>query len=174
MENLSNSLIYFIFLSFLGNLKKMESNKDEASKCISIAKTALSSGDYTKALRFAEKSIRLYPTSHGEQLVTLIKKNSNNNEPKKHTTTSTSKPQQQKQSIPEPAQERKYTIEQVRAVKTILACGRDYYKVLSVEKTATDSQIKKAYRKVNLFIIIINLNTILINIIVASLTIPPR
>lgn len=128
----------------------MESNKDEATKCISIAKTALGTGDYAKALRFAEKSVRLYPTSQGEQLVTLIKK-------QQHTGTSSSKSSSKASSTssqtftakkPEPAQERKYTTEQVRAVKTILACGRDYYKVLSVEKTATDSQIKKAYRKV--------------------------
>lgn len=129
----------------------MESNKDEASKCISIAKVALGTGDYAKALRFAEKSIRLYPTSQAEQLVTLIK-NQSKNEPNKQAssprTSSSSSASHKQASGSESTQERKYTAEQVRAVKTILACGRDYYKVLAVEKTATDAQIKKAYRKV--------------------------
>lgn len=130
----------------------MESNKDEALKCLSIAKNSLEKGDYSKALRFTEKSIRLFPTAQGEQLLSLVKKQSSEpkqSKPSYTTSTSTSTPSRQQSSTPEPAQERKYTTEQVKAVKTILGCGRDYYKVLSVERTATDVQIKKAYRKVS-------------------------
>ncbi|GAN08732.1 DnaJ homolog subfamily B member 14-like [Mucor ambiguus] len=128
----------------------MESNKDEALKCLSIAKSSLEKGDYAKALRFTEKSIRLFPTAQGEQLLSLVNKKSSEPNKSSYTTSSakaTSTPSRQQSSTPEPAQERKYTAEQVKAVKTILACGRDYYKVLSVERTATDVQIKKAYRK---------------------------
>ncbi|KAL9556787.1 hypothetical protein MBANPS3_001685 [Mucor bainieri] len=128
----------------------MESNKDEALKCLSIAKSSLEKGDYAKALRFTEKSIRLFPTAQGEQLLSLVKKKSSEPNKSSYTTSSTNAPSassRQKSSTPEPVQERKYTAEQVKAVKTILACGRDYYKVLSVERTATDVQIKKAYRK---------------------------
>lgn len=128
----------------------MEGNKDEAMKCITIANNSLSIGDYAKALRFAEKSIRLYPTSQGEQLIQLIKKKSNGSSTSNTQPTSRSATSQTQSSTPEPAQERKYTAEQVRAVKTILACGKNYYKVLSVERTATDAEIKKAYRKVAL------------------------
>jgi hypothetical protein len=129
----------------------MESNKDEALKCLSIAKKSLELGDYAKALRFTEKSIRLFPTNQGEQLLTLVKTKSA--EPKKpsssRTTTSTTSSTSSRMTQSEPAfQDRKYTAEQLRSVKTILACSRDYYKVLSVERTATDIQIKKAYRKV--------------------------
>ncbi|KAI9364724.1 hypothetical protein BD770DRAFT_152370 [Pilaira anomala] len=124
----------------------MESNKDEALKCLTIARKAMESGDYSKAVRFTEKSIRLFPTAQGEQLLSIVQKK--NAEPRKATaspTTSATTPKTHK--APEPVQERKYTTEQVRAVKTILACNKDYYKILSVDKNATDNQIKKAYRK---------------------------
>lgn len=129
----------------------MESNKDEALKCLTIAKNALSTGDYAKALRFTEKSIRLFPTTQGEQLLSIVQKQSA--EPPKKTSspthsTSSSTSTQRRQTAEPPVSDRKYTTEQVRAVKTILACGKDYYKVLSVERSASDAQIKKAYRKV--------------------------
>ena len=39
----------------------MESNRDEAEKCLEIAKKYLRSGDRDKAKKFLEKSIRLFP-----------------------------------------------------------------------------------------------------------------
>lgn len=45
--------------------------------------------------------------------------------------------------------EREYTPEQVAAVKAIRSSGGDFYKVLGIGKDATESEIKKAYRKVN-------------------------
>jgi hypothetical protein len=116
----------------------MESNKDEAHKCISIAQSSLAAGDFKKALKFAEKSIRLFPTGQGEQLLKTIQVKS-----KARPSTT------QKTTQPKAEPDRKHTPEQSKAVKSILACGQDYYKVLSVERTATDIQIKKAYRKVN-------------------------
>lgn len=124
----------------------MESNKDEALKCLSIAKNSLALGDYSKALRFTEKSIRLFPTSQGEQLLLIVQKQSTM--PRKAPASTPAKTQTKKAAAPEPVQERKYTVEQQRAVKTMLAYGRDYYKILSVDKSATDNEIKKAYRKV--------------------------
>ena len=46
----------------------MESNKDEAERCISIALKAIQSNQPDRALRFLEKAQRLYPTPrvHGE------------------------------------------------------------------------------------------------------------
>lgn len=131
----------------------MESNKDEALKCLSIAKKSLESGDYSKALRFTEKSIRLFPTSQGEQLLLIVQKQSTM--PRKAPTSDPAKTQTKKAAAPEPVQERKYTVEQSRAVKTMLAYGKDYYKILSVSKSATDNEIKKAYRKVRFVVFVI-------------------
>ena len=39
----------------------MESNRDEAEKCLEIAKVHLRSGNREKAKKFLEKSLRLYP-----------------------------------------------------------------------------------------------------------------
>lgn len=49
------------------------------------------------------------------------------------------------------SQDRKYTPEQKAAVLRIRKCsGTAFYEILSLEKTATDSEIKKAYRKLSL------------------------
>jgi len=48
-------------------------------------------------------------------------------------------------------QDRKYTPEQQAAVIRIRKCTPTaYYEILSLEKTATDGEIKKAYRKQSL------------------------
>lgn len=48
-------------------------------------------------------------------------------------------------------QDRKYTPEQKAAVLRIRKCsGTQYYEILSLERTATDTEIKKAYRKQSL------------------------
>ncbi|OJJ44697.1 hypothetical protein ASPZODRAFT_134790 [Penicilliopsis zonata CBS 506.65] len=48
-------------------------------------------------------------------------------------------------------QERKYTVEQKAAVIRIRKCSTTaYYEILSLEKSATDGEIKKAYRKLSL------------------------
>ncbi|KAL0077269.1 DnaJ domain-containing protein [Phycomyces blakesleeanus] len=44
----------------------------------------------------------------------------------------------------------KYTPEQAMAVKEILACGTDYYKVLRLKRDCTEIEIKKSYRKLAL------------------------
>lgn len=47
----------------------MEGNRDEAEKCIGIARDALEAGDRDRALRFLSKAQKLYPTdtARGEQ-----------------------------------------------------------------------------------------------------------
>ncbi|CEG82157.1 hypothetical protein RMATCC62417_16273 [Rhizopus microsporus] len=113
----------------------MESNKDEAIRCLSIANSSFEAGDYSKAQRLAEKSKRLYPTERAEQFLQIIKRQT---DPAPKTI-----PLQKNNT----QTDRKYTTEQVNAVKAILACSNCYYKVLSVDRTATDAEIKKAYRK---------------------------
>lgn len=40
----------------------MEGNRDEAEKCIGIAREALEAGNRERALRFLNKAQKLYPT----------------------------------------------------------------------------------------------------------------
>jgi DnaJ homolog subfamily B member 12 len=48
-------------------------------------------------------------------------------------------------------QDRKYTIEQKTAVIRVRKCNATaFYEILALEKTATDTEIKKAYRKLSL------------------------
>ena len=37
-------------------------NSDEASRCLDIARDAVTAGDYNKALRFIDKSKRMHPS----------------------------------------------------------------------------------------------------------------
>ena len=48
-------------------------------------------------------------------------------------------------------QDRKYTVEQKAAVIRVRRCApTSFYEILALEKTATDGEIKKAYRKLSL------------------------
>lgn len=48
-------------------------------------------------------------------------------------------------------QDRKYTVEQKAAVIRVRKCSPTaFYEILAVQKTATDGEIKKAYRKLSL------------------------
>lgn len=48
-------------------------------------------------------------------------------------------------------QDRKYTPEQKAAVVRIRKCGAtEFYEILAIERSATDNEIKKAYRKQSL------------------------
>lgn len=50
----------------------MESNKDEAIKCLSIAQKHRNAGNFPSALRFCQKSINLFSTPEGTKLLELI------------------------------------------------------------------------------------------------------
>ena len=47
----------------------MEGNKDESLKCLHLATKFLASGHKEKAKKFAEKSIRLFPSSKAEGMI---------------------------------------------------------------------------------------------------------
>lgn len=44
----------------------MESNRDESVKCLKIGRDSLVKMDYDKALKFANKSQKLYPSQQAE------------------------------------------------------------------------------------------------------------
>ncbi|KAG0286291.1 hypothetical protein BGZ96_009563 [Linnemannia gamsii] len=158
----------------------MEVNKDEALRCLDIARRHLLTGNFPSARKFGQKSISLFPTSDARAFISLVdaKETAANNSNTSSSTSSTASsssttrtggttstsagagartgavpPLSRSKSTPIPDHkpvERDYTPEQAAAVKGIRSSGGDFYKVLGVKKDATDIEIKKAYRRVAL------------------------
>lgn len=56
-----------------GGMEGSLANKDEAEKCRDLAKRFLQQGEHDKAVRFFEKSLKLYPLPGVETLRDLAK-----------------------------------------------------------------------------------------------------
>ncbi|KAL0808312.1 hypothetical protein ABMA28_012803 [Loxostege sticticalis] len=130
----------------------IEGNKDEADKCIEIAQSAFSSGNVEKAEKFLLKAERLYPTARAKEFLTRVRAAAaSGNVPKRSPPSSPKVEEVRKRKPPshQPPQ-REYTSEQLDAVRRINTKCKDYYEILGVTKEATDSDIKKAYKKLAL------------------------
>lgn len=125
----------------------MEINKEEAIRCLRIAKNHYGTKNFEAALRLTKKSLKLYPTDEAKEFLAKAEMAAASAEPndirqeeakpaRSATSDSSSKPSSSAQS---------------QEVREILACGTDYYKVLKVDKKCTEVEVKKAYRKVNFF-----------------------
>ncbi len=132
--------------------RRTQVNKPEAERCLSLAKGFMNSGNYVKAIKFFQKSQRLYPLPGVNGLIERC-----NNEMRK-----ASQPQQpRRQSGAEEARARResgsggdgreYTDENKRLVRETIAASKSrseaHYKVLGIPKSASAAEIKKAYRK---------------------------
>ncbi|NXJ79538.1 DJB14 protein, partial [Trogon melanurus] len=134
----------------------MEGNRDEAEKCIGIAREALEAGNRDRALRFLGKAQKLYPTETARVLLEAIMKNGSAAGGgaycrKPASSNDQSKPNSTKESNASAAGEsgKSYTKDQMEGVFSIKKC-KNYYKVLGVSKDAGEEDLKKAYRKLAL------------------------
>ncbi|KAF9968137.1 hypothetical protein BGZ70_006407 [Mortierella alpina] len=155
----------------------MEVNRDEALRCLDIARRHLNSGNFASARKFGGKSISLFPTPEAKAFLAKVDQaedsaSSSTNPSTPSSTKSSPNPgsgssfasgpgssSARPDSVPARPRstpvdhkpvEREYTPEQVAAVKAIRSSGGDFYKVLGINKDASDSEIKKAYRKLAL------------------------
>ncbi|CAG9789911.1 unnamed protein product [Diatraea saccharalis] len=130
----------------------IEGNKDEAAKCIEIAQNAFSAGNIEKAEKFLLKAERLYPTTRAKELLARVRASPSSGNASKRTPPSSPGVEEVRRRKPPAHQppQREYTSEQLDAVKRINTKCKDYYEILGVTKEATDSDIKKAYKKLAL------------------------
>ncbi|XP_034238975.1 dnaJ homolog subfamily B member 14 [Thrips palmi] len=129
----------------------MEGNRDEAERCIEFAERFILEGKIDKAEKFLNKAERLFPTSRAKELLERVKftQQSGGNEGPRQRKTSTSGPTSEPTSTKKETPSSEYNKDHVEAVKRIKKC-KDYYEILGVDKEATDSEIKKAYKKLAL------------------------
>ncbi|GMF15882.1 unnamed protein product [Phytophthora lilii] len=139
----------------------MEMNRGEAEKCLEIGKKHLRLGNWEKAIKFFDKSHRMYPLPGVEAMRDRAKAELDKASAPRAQPTSprggassagvrhraapaaaASAPSRSPSSEPS----RPYTSEQLQMVRKIKAC-KNHYEVLAVQQTATENEVKKAYRK---------------------------
>ncbi|XP_046364977.1 dnaJ homolog subfamily B member 14-like [Haliotis rufescens] len=134
----------------------MDGNKDESIRCVNIAQKYIAVGENEKAIKFLNKALRLYPLEKAKVLLNDLQNNDGSRggePPPKNAEGMRQRPRggsDQKEKVEnkenEPAD---YTQEQLQLVKRIKKC-KDYYEILGVSKEATETDLKKAYRKLAL------------------------
>ncbi|EJU03806.1 DnaJ-domain-containing protein, partial [Dacryopinax primogenitus] len=146
----------------------MDSNKDEALKCLRVAQRHRENGNYSAAARFCQKSIALFSTPEAVELAAIVEKEAaagkDSSEKTPQGTSTGTEPHPSSASTKHRGhgsppvngdgstdQKRDYTTEMVAVVKRVRSCkATEYYEILSVSRDCEENDVKKAYRKLAL------------------------
>jgi len=174
-------------------LEKMEGNRDEALRCLSIAQKHRNSGNYASARKFIQKSLALFATPEAEKLAQIIESESSAS-----TSTSTSKGTEEatkatgaekhpsaggthhrhpngnastsgsaEGSSSASEKKRDYTPDQLAVVKRVRAYKvTEYYEILALKRDCEEAEVKRAYRKVCTFVFLTVLGVSRVNWVV--------
>ncbi|KAJ2807429.1 Chaperone protein dnaJ [Coemansia furcata] len=125
----------------------MEVNRDEAARALDIAQKKWSAGDTAGALRIARKSHSLFPTTLSGKLIAEYEKTNSPPPPPKEEENELRSRAKPTSETPKEENTRTHTPQQLASVRGVIKAKNDYYKVLGAERTATDAELKRAYRK---------------------------
>ncbi|KAM3345194.1 hypothetical protein P3S68_024903 [Capsicum galapagoense] len=122
----------------------MDSNKDEALRCISIAKESVASGDKHRALKFIGIARRLNKNLSLDDLLDACE----NLDSSIHSTFNEDK--NDVASVKNETGDVKYYREEHVELIRRIKCTKDYYEILGLEKCCSVDEIRKAYRRISL------------------------
>ncbi|KAF7370545.1 J domain-containing protein [Mycena sanguinolenta] len=153
----------------------MESNREEATRCLAIAQKHFSAANYPSARKFAQKSIALFETPEAVRLLASINtaaaaestssaangngegSTSASSSTQAHPSASGAKQRTGNGSAGNGTaggiggEKREYTAEQMTVVRRVRACKvTEYYEILAVKRDCDEAEVKKAYRKLAL------------------------
>ncbi len=157
----------------------MESNKDEALRCLHISQKQRTAGNFTSARKFAQKSLALFSTPEAAKLLEIIDSEASSSssssagsssssgsapsEPSSFTSATETHPSasgtHQRHAPPaakassqssDTKEKREYTAENLAVVKRVRTCkATEYYEILALKRDCDEADVKKAYRKVS-------------------------
>ncbi|XP_057476664.1 chaperone protein dnaJ 49-like isoform X2 [Actinidia eriantha] len=130
----------------------MDGNKDEALRCVGIAKEAIASSNKQRALKFIGIAQRLnHNLSVDDLLAACENLDSGSHGPSNdENRVNSTKSELASAKLDEISNgERNYTEEHVQLIRQIKR-SKDYYDILGLEKSCSVEEIRKAYRKLSL------------------------
>ncbi|KAJ3063554.1 hypothetical protein HDU98_000671 [Podochytrium sp. JEL0797] len=133
-------------------------NEDASQQALLISKRKFEAREHAAALKFAEKSIRLCETSEGLVWLEFLRSQpaqpEQDEQPQQKRSDASEappKPKEKREEMEAPPA-RPFTPAQEAGIKRIRAMKAkgDLYGILGLEKSASDAEVKKAYRKLAL------------------------